>query len=754
MADNSVFITGVASGAFSGDIKENLPAWATEKTLVEIRKTLQVQLSLSKTLMSKMASGGAAGLNPKDVNEFGKELREIDKTLNASNKGEKAREKKRQDQWDKELLFGKKLETNTQKLLYISDKLYSVGMKVISTMKENVSTYAQLQQSGINVVAGLDSASNGFKALGQLSTITGVRFTELSASMIKYNSAINAFTVGKFAKTVADSKASLYEFGFTAKETAELTGSFLESQMGFTNARNESEADTTVKVIKFGKSITNLSMATGMARSALLANIEAISKSTEANILAAQVGDDAATSTLSFISSFSDQNVGRAFLKMMTDQIKPLNQTFQSFQKIGLGGFIQRYMQFQKNIQNLSAEDKARAMAEFTQQNQNVIESAKKQANLFSQMPDLAGDANAVLGILVGMQQQERKYAEVKEADRKKLKETNDARSKLSSEWERLMSKFQAVFIPPIKIMESLTYILTKLNDTIEWVTDALGPEISSWVGFLGVAGAGLGLFIKSIAGITRVLSVVGIGLPKLITAPVNFLVKSMGLLGNMFSGFVRVLLSPFSMLKNIFTSSVGFMGNIISKIGGLFSGVMPIISKIGGFALKFAGAIGLLYSAFEAGWAIGTQIYKIISQFNIVNAMFETVFSGIDHLLQYIPGSVGSDASDRISTKEKLNASQYNTSKVEISVPTSPKPSSIDSPSSKNTKDSKLATESTSSFSPSTPVGAGIEKPPAQTDINSMMAFQNSLMEQLLLSTNRLVSVNKDILKYTKSHT
>ena len=47
-----------------------------------------------------------------------------------------------------------------------------------------------------------------------------------------------------------------------------------------------------------------------------------------------------------------------------------------------------------------------------------------------------------------------------------------------------------------------------------------------------------------------------------------------------------------------------------------------------------------------------------------------------------------------------------------------------------------------------------GIEKPVLDTGINSMLGYQSSLLEQILQSTQNLVSVNKDILKYARVNT
>ena len=93
----------------------------------------------------------------------------------------------------------------------------------------------------------------------------------------------------------------------------------------------------------FGDSVFKLSMATGMSRTAIIANAEAISKSTEANLLAGQIGQESAADMTTFLASFKNQDIARQLLKLMSDPIKPLNESFMNLQKVGMGGFAQTF---------------------------------------------------------------------------------------------------------------------------------------------------------------------------------------------------------------------------------------------------------------------------------------------------------------------------------------------------------------------------------------------------------------------------
>lgn len=815
MADNSVFITGAASGAFT-DALSGMPPWATEKTLRNIEGTLKQSLNISKQLLSKLGKSGGTGLDPKDMDELNKIFRTYNNTLNRNNTHETEREKKRTARWDRELLYGKKLETRNEKLLFVFGELSRWGAKIQDTMKENVNTYAQLQQGGINVVAGFNDASTGFTSLQQLTAQTGVRFTELSATMLKYSNAVNAFTAGKFAKTVGQVSTQLQQFGFTSKESGELLGSYLESQAGFTDISNQTQAETTAKVVKFGSAVSKASMVTGMSKNAILANIEAISKSNEASILSANLGEEAATSTLAFISSMKDQNLGKAFLKMMSDQIKPLNATFMSFQKIGLGGFGQKLMNFTQSLKGMSPEAAAQAVKAFEEQNHAAIEAGKQQANLYSQIPELAGEAQAALTTFNGLQQQARTTRKMNDDEIAKMEKSNAARSKLATQWETLMSKMQLAFGAPISLLNLLANSLEIVNNGFDLVITSInkvfGDEATSWIG-AGIAAAGMfGLLLKTLPAVTKWLSVFGKSLPGTggsgagraagaagsagegllggLGKGLSGLGKGIaglgkgigGAVGGMLEGLAKglsalgnpkVLLGVVSLAG--IAASLWITGKAVQQFVGLDwetlgkAGVALVALGVAGAAAGLVAPEMLLGAAAFAAlgasiWIIGKALEAVGTGLNSIGSIFANVSTGLNSLSASLDSFKNLDKlKDIIGTINSINllkaaafaaisaVSPSAPASSAVSVPKTPSSTTIDSPSAKKSGDKQPA--SPAAENPSTPVGAGIEKPPAKADINSMMSFQNSLLEQLLLSTNNLVSVNKDILKYTKAH-
>lgn len=734
---DAVNIVGIDGDALASALRAS-PAWATEHTLVEIKGLLAAQGSSKGGKGGKdIVSRAQQSILDKFFNRLKKETAEAEKQA--------AKDKKLADERaERELLHGRGLTTMTQKMLFVSAALSQMGDAISATFKSNVDSYTALQQGGLSLTNGMEGASNGFESLQQLSALTGVRFTELSAAMLKNSIAINAFGVGKFAKTVGLAKNELTEFGFSSKESADLLGVYLESMRGYTDASNRTVEETRTGLVAFGKKINNLSMASGMARNAILSNIDAISKSTEATVLTAQVGATASEETQKFLATFKDQNVAKMMLKMMTDPIKTINSTFMSFQKIGLGNFGQKMMAFTQSIAHLKAEDKAAAMADFVRQNKSEIDRATLQANTFSQFGATAGDANNALTALAGFTQTARQFAEQKaKADKDPALQ---ARAKFAESWERLMAQMQIAFGPPVSLLTALSKGLDYLTKSIESVTTKLGPEVTGYIGVVGVIVGSLASVVLGLKGVNAVLNLVGLTTTKMV-------------------------ISPFKMLGNSITT----MGRWFTSLGGAGKTVIQAVSSVARGLFSLLNPFGKVVAAFTGGYIIGTILYEMISDFQWFTEMMDTIFSGLDEVLKYIPGFIGADARERIKNKEAL-AAQNSTTKSsanvasskptniangnvapksrEISVPKDPAPSTIESPSAKPAKEPSKTSETAPNVSdPITSTPPGLDTNAGSNDINNLLAFQNSVLEQILLSTNNSISVNKDILKYTRAN-
>lgn len=198
-----------------------------------------------------------------------------------------------------------------------------------------------------------------------------------------------------------------------------------------------------------------------------------------------------------------------------------------------------------------------------------------------------------------------------------------------------------------------------------------------------------------------------------------------------------------------------GFAGTVLlatrvaSTVINFFSGFLTPLSIIGStLSVLAAGA---------AGFGIGTIFYKIFSNFDWFNSMLDTAFKGLDKVLSFIPGSTGRDADARSALRAKAEAAAAGTvTPSTISVPKAPAPSTIQSPSAvpANPQSTRNSQAGAAAPDPTAPIGPGIEKPAKTSDINSLITFQNSLMQQLIEGTRTLISINRDILKYTRNQT
>ena len=214
--------------------------------------------------------------------------------------------------------------------------------------------------------------------------------------------------------------------------------------------------------------------------------------------------------------------------------------------------------------------------------------------------------------------------------------------------------------------------------------------------------------------------------------------------------------------------------------VKGMFSILLKPVSYLSGALVRLAGAVGWLYSAWEVGQWIGGKMYEWMGATRTFTTLMDGIFSGLDQILKFIPGSIGEAARERLKSREAVaeaNKVQYSKQQTaasiaekksekviangnkapvakEISVPKNPTPSTIESPSSKPAPEVEKAVTSAPDAPAATESSApALGTPQTGNDINNTLAYQNSILEQMLLSMNNGVSVNQDILKYTRAN-
>ena len=799
MADNSVFIAGAAPGALA-EALDGMPPWATEETAVKIQGILNKTLSLQTKAFSEMVKRmSAGGMSPEEVKKLNDEFEDLVKNTAAENK-----------QYPKRRQWWKDEETEAQRskrrwreakeqhsgLMTSLGVLSGWGTAVLGTLTGNITTFDNLYASGVNLMSGMDGAANGFESLQQIATLTGVRYTELAKTLEKYSTAVNTYGMGKFVKTLTTSSASLAEFGFSTKESADLLGAYLESQRGFSDVNSRTQEQVQKDLVKFGERVTKLSLATGTARNKLLENIEAISESVEANILAGRIGTEAAASTQEFIASFKDKNLGNAFLRMMTDAIKPLNDTFMDFQKTGFGGFGQKLMAFTQSLEGLEPEEAARRTAEFAKANDGQLKMMVQRGNLLRR----AGvkEADGMLKIVTGLQQQGRSYKEVSAEEMAAMKRTAEASKQIANAWEKLLSQLQATFVATPGILENVTWLLTKLNDGLSWLrtfemSKVITPLVAVGLAIFGVV-AKFTFLGKAIDFMARKMFDLAMGKPGgggrggttgrqggggrggttgRQGGGGRGRIGKMGGGGSAVSSFFESMGSPKALLGvasiGIAAAGLFVLGKALQEFasvdfkslavaGTALIGLGAIAAGFGAGAVVIATGAAVLVGVSASLWVFSKAMGGVAEALSLFSSSFGSAASGISLLSDAVSSFTGlGKLKDIVSTINDINLtkavafgvlSKLNpaslpapSSSVGVATPGSPQSSSIRGPSSSVTPAAIAATA----------VATNNGNQMTESKVNSLLVRQNAILEQLLLSTNSLVSTNQDILKYTR---
>ena len=860
MTEN-VFVSGIASGAFKEAV-DGLPPWATENTAGRIESHLRKSLDIqTKTLseLIKSVSKGAAGAG--STGDFDKALKRVVKGLADQDRENKKKLKRDKEEAEKEKKRSESEANWNAKLVAGWGALLAVSSAIKSVFADNINTFDQLYNAGINVVDGFDSARSGFDSLQQMAALTGVRYTELAKTMEKYSSAVNSFGAAKFAKTMSMASLELIKFGYSTKDTGELLGAYLEIQQGFSSANSKTQEEVREDVIQFGKRITNLSLATGIARNKLIENVDAISKSVEATILSGQASAAATDSTLAFIGSFKDKNVGQAFLRMMTDSIKPLNATFMSFQKLGLGGFGQKLMSFTQSLVGLEPEEASARLNQFVASNRNEMDRMVKQANMYRQL-GMHAEAEDVLAKIAGMRQAAATYKKIDKADKEKLEATNTASAKLRTSYEKFMAQLQITFAPMTSMLDGITYLLdivssgiTKVRDGINAIgnyIDSFLPATSKFDGKLAsILGSVVGGLIVSIASmglafasVNKVLNIFGKGVDikkmlsrgaeqaagaadtgrgagrgrgrpgkgggigdalggiltglgkgggALIQGVLSGIAAGLGAFANpkvlvgagILSGSIAILAAGLSAsawmlgktlpdLAAGLDSFKGLDGNHLVMVGAgiasLAAGMAvftatSVLATAGNLITGLADGIGALFGnksiidkiKIFADMGVGlnlasTAIGVLSDNLTKASQSIES-FTGIDKLKELVATINSIDIIKALAIGSIFNTgvSLPAMSGGGVASATTPKKSTLNSPSKVSAIDTNGQTPKATTAEES--VAPGTEKKPVDTaNLGGMITYQSSILEQLLLSTNNLVSVNKDILRYTRA--
>lgn len=728
MADNSVFITGAAEGAFA-DAFDGLPDWATEDTALEIedilRSLLSVQTSALTEIVKGYRNGGGSGTSSDEVKKANDELdkffRNLKRTNEEDSKKRKRNQEKEKEDKDRRDRESKKKDSDFA-YLKIMGGLVKAGKKVKDVQIEYFKTSNDLYHAGVNLLTGSEQTTSSLLSLNQIVSLTGIRMEDFRKVIEKYSSSINAVGVTKFAKSISLVGGKLTSLGYNYDDQMDLIGSLIESETSFMDIRHRSSAELADDAVRYGRELNGLSLATGQSREQLLQNVKALSTTADSMDVAAEYGQDAANRINLLAGSFKDSNLQGIIQKFASTTSLANEDLFQTFTKAGLGTEV---LQLSKVVSN--ARDGLISMTTAQKQFGDIgkrVTSGQLQALRTLAVSNTPG-AKEARDLLAAIRTQAFKTSEATSGQNDAATKAQSSLSKLTNEVERSKSLIENAFPLLETQVDTLSGGLKVLNNVVERSINVFSAQTRS--------GIGIGL------------EIVG-------------LVAAFALGKKSLMGGIR---GTFSILSDIIKTS----GSVLSNaIGGLSKNIGSVSKGIAGFAVRYAAGYAIDAAVGAAGVGKGKVDKKQDEKNWNRMKLWEKAESGLGRTIETIGHIASLDnmaneaAAQRIKAEtEYLNkhGAKLPKKQTEISIPKNPASSTINSPSAVPADPTKV----NSDIAPEAPeptsaaVGSGIEKPPRTSDINSLLSYQSTILEQILLGTNNMVSVNKDILKYSKNH-
>lgn len=201
-----------------------------------------------------------------------------------------------------------------------------------------------------------------------------------------------------------------------------------------------------------------------------------------------------------------------------------------------------------------------------------------------------------------------------------------------------------------------------------------------------------------------------------------------------------------YGLAENTSVESRAHIGALAIMTKFITDNVIPVLGSIAAFKYIFAGGAAAGAGAAGAGAAgAGAASGSMLSRLFPWLMKGGTVGGGL--LLH--SGGLNTNEAEELAKRRAMGPTITGS---QISVPTDPIQPTINSPSAVSTNPAPNPdTPGSSAASPIGSPGAGIEKSSNTIDINTSLAFQNTLLQQILLTSERLVSINTDILRYTR---
>lgn len=723
---DSVFVTGIADGALDG-----VPAWATENTLYKIQSILERISATELKLLDCCKDGGGSGAGgSRTASDLDKALTQLVDDFDKLHKQNKKRKKDNEDffQDNKKAKDITRLLTDKKAMLaYVTGLVVKSFNGIIAVMTDNTKVFDHLNRSGVMMMDSSMAAYNGFDSLRKMVGIVEIKIGDLAKTMDEHNGA-NTVGMVKFAKTIPMARKQLEQLGYNFRDSADVIGAYLDVMQNVTHVQSMNSAQIARGAIEFAENMTKLSYATGISRKQLMQQTTAISASTDAAVIASSMSDEAAQKAAAFAASFKDPAVGQTFLKMMSAKVPALNATFQNFAKTGMGPLGLQVMKLTKSLVGLDPAEAGLKVKNFVNSVGGLDAAIRRQQFLAEANVEGADDT---LKQLVALKQAAIQYKDV-DAKSMKAQQASAARlSRIQSAWDALMSKFSAIFSPSDSLLdvvggglEKLNIVVGKIIEGMDWMAGKINTTFGNLIFYTLAATTAL-MGLRSLGALA---SLVSRGVAAVMGAP-TLISRMLGSLGSILSFVPRL------------------MASVVSRIPGLlFTAGRFIITRIGAALL---GPVGWIAGAMSAAYLLYESVLSNIS--GVIN-MFDTIFYGLDKLLQFIPGAVGRGAKERIAIADNYNASAIKEKKASsVAVLNTPAPSTLNMPAVVSPViNTQSAAPNTTQSDPNT-----TQTPQQGTSTNNTstatMNSQLVVMQQMLETMKDVASVNKDMLRHIK---
>jgi hypothetical protein len=392
-------------------------------------------------------------------------------------------------------------------------------------------------------------------ALNQMISSTGLRLETLQKVMQEYSSSINAIGAKKFTDALKISERSLIRLGFTNEEQADLVGAMVESMSNYEDMRGQSNAVIASRSLEFGSYLTRMSQQMGVSTDKLKQSYMEASKGTDAMLVMARLGPEAAGNFAQFTASIKDNNLKNVLATFASSQNPFATKEYQDIVK-GAGAEVADIM-----VQSAkeSVIDPAGAMKRVNERIAAISDGSILAMGI--QQDAQNANASSALALVAAAKSQAFTMSQATEDQTQAAIDSQVPISRVKTEIEEFAATLQRAFPLVETQVTMLADVLEKTNDTINGQIGKFDMLDRSWTGVALAA-------MSALAGFTAL---------KVLTGTVVNLIRSAV---NPLNDIVNKKLKPMSAAKSL-AARAGMVG--AAGVAGYALGatvIAPLIDK------------------------------------------------------------------------------------------------------------------------------------------------------------------------------